>query len=926
MTKILKIIFFCCLIGLSIFSYSQYSLVAKRNSHERSATLKPVQLSKKEQQWLDENQPIHIGFDGDSPPYSFINESGQLEGISYDTIQLISKKLNLQLEIDKRKVWKDIYQAALDKKIDVVATMVKRHDREFQFAFTRPYVFKSLVIVTHINNKKIRQRSDLPGKIVALVKGYKYAEKILKDFPAITPFYVENMHDALAAVETQQADAAISYYAATYFLQNKYLLSHLKIASFYDRNSANESIAVRGDQPILADIFQKGLESITEAEFQTIKSKWYPPVKVPIDYETTRQIIGVFLLVLILLILWIGQIKRQNRKIKCTKNKLLVTNCELNHLKDNLETKVRQRTQQLQSSEQKYRSLVENLRDEYFFYKHDLDGVFTYLSPSFTSILGYNTKDCLVHYSKFLSQSADNKKVYEYTEQSIKGEKVPAYEIEAIDKQGGKHRLEILETPLYNEQGQCIGVDGIAHDITLLKQTQQRLNWLSYYDDLTGLANRRLFKDRLEQIINLSHRRKQSMALLFLDLDRFKIVNDSLGHAVGDEVLKETAERLKQQIRDSDVSARMGGDEFTLILPDTGAKAAENVAKKVLESLLTPYVLNNQKFILGSSIGIAIYPKDATDGVKLLQLADAAMYKAKKSKMGYAFCSSGLKTTSNRRVELEQALRNAIEKNCFDEDFELNLMFQSKHNLASNQIEGYEALLSWQPLRFGDVSVTEFIPIAEETGLIVELSRWVVTRVCLQAVYWSKTGFDFKKIAVNISAVEFINYQLAKNIIEQIDATGALREWIEIEVSERALIKTPEVAMKVMKELNAAGIFISIDNFGTGYSSIATLKNLPVSFIKIDQSYIRNLIENYENQVVVHAMVAMSHALGIKVIAEGVETQEQLKFLAKNGCDMAQGYWFSKPVFSKLLTDKSYFTEMSETLGSWVVESRIIPK
>lgn len=911
MVKVFKVLIFSCLVAVSLFVYEKYYLFEKQNNTQQEVAIKSVELTGEEQQWLTNNQPIRIAFEGDYPPYSFINESGQLEGIAYDTIKLISKKLNIQLEIDKRVVWDEIYQAAVDKQIDVVATMVNRPEREFQFSFTRPYVFKSLVIVTHKQNEQIKRRDDLSGKIIALVKGYQYSADILKAFPAITPFYVDNMHEALIAVETQQADAAISYYAATYFIQNKYLLSQIKVAAFYDRNSANDSIAIRLDRPILAGIFQKGLEVISEAEVQAIKSKWYPPLQVPNDYEAIREIVALFIGVLAVLVLWVGQIIYQSRKIKVTKNKLLVTNSELNDLKATLETQVIQRTKQLKNSEQKYRSLVENLRDEYFFYKYNLEGVITYLSPSFTSILGYNTDECLTHYSNFLTERPENKKVADYTACALKGEKVPAYEVEAIDKFGYKHRLEILDTPLYDEQGQCIGVEGIAHDITLLKQTHDRLNWLSYYDELTGLANRRLFKERIEQIINLSHRTKQSMALLFLDLDRFKVVNDSLGHAVGDEVLRETAERLKRQVRDSDISARMGGDEFTLILPDTDEKAAENVAKKVIESLLKPYVFNGQQFILGASIGIAIYPEDGIDADTLLQKADTAMYVAKNTKEGYTFCSSDLNQISNRRLDLEQALRKALDSDCYEDGFELSMVFQSKHNVLTNEIEGYEALMRWKHPELGEISPVEFIPLAEETGLIIQLSRWVITRVCLQAVHWSETGFDFGKIAINVSAVELINYELANSIIELIDATGALREWIEIEITESALMKSMDVAIKVMQELVEAGILIAIDDFGTGYSSLAYLKNLPASYIKIDQSFILNLLDNPEDQAVVKAVVAMSHALGKKVIAEGVETQEQLIFLMENGCDIAQGYLFSRPATDKELMAETIKIDLS---------------
>jgi len=361
-------------------------------------------------------------------------------------------------------------------------------------------------------------------------------------------------------------------------------------------------------------------------------------------------------------------------------------------------------------------------------------------------------------------------------------------------------------------------------------------------------------------------------------------------------VLKETATRLLDDLRDSDLAARVGGDEFTLILPNTDAAAAEIVAKKVLQRLLEPYTLNEQQFILGSSIGIAIYPADGKNVKTLLQQADNAMYCAKKAKQGYAFCSPEQIHANNRRLILEQSLRKALAQDCYAQDFELKMAYQAKRCLKTNKTVGYEALMRWYHSELGNISPIEFIPLAEETGLIVDLSDWVITAVCLQSVHWSQVGFDFGKIAVNISAVELINLDLANKIISQIDNTGAQRKWIEIEITENALMKTPEIAIKIMRQLVEAGVLIAIDDFGTGYSSLSYMKNLPASFIKIDRSFMRNLLNSKEDQAVIHAVLAMSHALGKQVIAEGVETPEQLQFLAASGCDIAQGYWIAKPL------------------------------
>ncbi len=320
-------------------SLGYFSPREKQTQPSETNSSQSLQLTADEQAWLETHQPIRIAFDGYFPPYSVITNSGHIAGISYDTIQLLSQKLHIYMQIDDRVLWKDIYQGTLNKEIDVIASMVNRPEREHQFSFTKPYVFKSLVIITHNSDQQIKGRSDLVGKTVVLMKNYRYSERILKDFPSITPYYVEDMHEALTAVETKQADAAIGFFAASYFLQNKYLLNDIKFVAFYDRNSANESIAVRYDWPILAGIFQKGLDAITEEEKQTINDKWHPPSELPIDFETIGKIVAIFLLILFVLLLWIGQINRQNRRIKITQNKLFKTNKELNDLKKILKRK-----------------------------------------------------------------------------------------------------------------------------------------------------------------------------------------------------------------------------------------------------------------------------------------------------------------------------------------------------------------------------------------------------------------------------------------------------------------------------------------------------------------------------------------------------------------------------------------------------------
>ncbi|TXL22783.1 hypothetical protein BMR03_06395 [Methylococcaceae bacterium HT2] len=355
-------------------------------------------------------------------------------------------------------------------------------------------------------------------------------------------------------------------------------------------------------------------------------------------------------------------------------------------------------------------------------------------------------------------------------------------------------------------------------------------------------------------------------------------------------------------IRESDTAARIKSDEFALILLDSGNHSAKVVAKKILNSLLSPFMINNQQFSIGSSIGIAIYPQDGSDSDTLLQQADRAMYFAKNNNKAYAFCTPELDEEGKRRLEIEQGLRKALIENNKTGPVELTLVYQSKHYLHDNSIQGYEVLIRWQHPELGIISPSEFIPLAEQTGLIVDLSRWVITQASLQALQWEKDGIKFKNLAIKISAIELINFELAQNIISQIDATGAQREWIEIEMTESAVMKMPDVSIKFIEDLVNAGVLVIIDSFGTGHSSISYLKTLPASYLKIDQSFIKNIITSPEDQAVVQAMISMIHALDKKVIAAGVETPEQLQFLQESDCDIAQGYCFSKPSLAEQVT------------------------
>lgn len=639
-------------IGLSSVTHAE-----ARNVHvPQEKTTQGIKLTAREKSWLAAHKTIRIAFDSSLPPYSFVNDMGQFEGIAVDILAAVGKNLGIQFQPHPSTNWNALYKAAAKQKIDVVATMVNRPERSFWFNFTKPYIKKSLVIVTNKNKPSVNDRSDLAGKKVALRKGYQYGYEVIKEFPSIKPYFVDTMLEGIKLVDQQKIDAAIVFMATANYLQEKYQVDNVKLADFYDRNSTDESIAVRKDWPILATILQKGLDSISEKQMNAIYAKWVTPAKQPEPVPPPKPILEpvkpaadndvswyspnssqIFLLILLLLLI---KVRQQNKKIQLANVEAENANLIVKQLQSDLERLILSRSAELTSNENTFRSLIESQSSEYFFYKYDCEGAFTYVSPSVTHILGYTPEEFMLHYRDYLTDDPANLKVNEYMEDCTQGIPNPPYQIEVYDSQRRVHWLEVNDSPIYDDYGMCIGVDGVMHEITARKEAADHLIWLSYYDELTGLANRRLFMDRLQQSINLTLRKNLSFALLFLDLDRFKSINDTMGHTAGDEILKEASRRLLTALRDSDVAARFGGDEFALLLPETNKEASVLVAKKIINTLRDTFILGEQLINLGVSIGIAVYPDDGKNCEALIKRADSAMYYAKKKSLGFSFMPS----------------------------------------------------------------------------------------------------------------------------------------------------------------------------------------------------------------------------------------------------------------------------------------------
>lgn len=896
-----------------LLSLSIPSLAADLSNSAASEPIRSITLNPEEQKWLEKHNKIRIAFDGDFPPYSFVNNEGIVEGVAVEIITLISQRLGVDFEIYPHTEWSRVYQAGVARQTDVVATMVNRPERRTWFYFTQPYLNKSLVIITRKDNPTIKRRTDIAGKKVALVGDYQYVDRVREEFPSIKIHSVDTFLEGLKAVANRQADAVITFTGTGHFLIDKHQLNELNIAAFYDHNSANESIAIRKDWPELASILQKGLDSLSSDEKQAIFEKWVPKVETVVtDYVLIGKIISAFLLALLLMLLWIFQIRRQNRRIQQSKNEVLHANQQLINLQNELENLVEQRTAELKASEQKYRSLVENLRHEYFFYRQDRSGLLTYVSPSVSNILGYSVEEFIVNHRDFLTDNPINLNIDKNTDLCLKGMPQPPYEVEVYDSNGYIHWLEVMDTPVLDENGQCIGVDGIAHDITERKETHELLTSLSYYDELTGLANRRLFTDRLQQAINLAHRNKASITLFYLDLDKFKSINDTLGHTAGDEVLKEAATRILSVVRESDTAARMGGDEFVLLLPGTDGQAALSVVEKLIKALQQPYYLEDQMLTVGTSIGISVYPDNGTDSDSLINHADTAMYHAKKEKLTYAFYSENMQSAYISSDQLLEDLTETV-KNCLrlsqasststlDSQQTLNMKghfliyYQSRHALINSTIIGFEGLVRWHHPEQGILSPPEFLPLAEKAGLIDKITDWVIRQVCNQALAWEKLKIRPAKISINLAQNQLQQKNLLEKIQRNILDCDAKPDWFEIDIKANTIMQNIDLAIDIIDQLNAAGLSVAIDDINSDSPILDRLDSLSAQTIKIDRALIRTLPSNSANANSVASIISKAHAHEKAVTAEGVETETQLNFLKANRCDNVQGFFFSKPL------------------------------
>jgi diguanylate cyclase (GGDEF)-like protein/PAS domain S-box-containing protein len=545
----------------------------------------------------------------------------------------------------------------------------------------------------------------------------------------------------------------------------------------------------------------------------------------------------------------------------------------------------------LRESEGRFRTLAETAPSAIFIYQ---GAGFIYANASMAALTGYAREE-LGSMNLWDMVHPDYKDLIRGRGLArLRGDEAPTgYQFKIVRKDGEERWVDFSAAVI--DVGGRPAVLGTAFDITKRKEAEEQIKNLAYHDALTGLPNRLLFNDRLSVAVAQAHRQGYRLAIFFLDVDRFKVINDSLGHSLGDRLLQGVARRLQSSVREGDTVARLGGDEFILLLPALNrTEDVAKVAEKILDSLKLPFRLEGRELYVTASMGISLYPDDGGDAETLIKNADTAMYRAKEQgRDNYQLYTPAMNATAVERLALENSLRKALARD------ELELVYQPLLDLGTGRVHGVEALLRWRHPERGLLLPSEFIPLAEVTGLILPIGPWVLRTACGRARVWQDLGHPHLTVAVNLSARQFQQPDLVAQVKRALEETGLAPRCLDLEITETNAMSNAEATIHTLRELKTLGVRISIDDFGIGYSSLSYLKRLPIDTLKIDQSFVRDITSDPDDAAIATAVIALAHTLKLRVVAEGVETQEQLAFLAARHCDRMQGYLFSRPLPSQ---------------------------
>ncbi|AMP10994.1 diguanylate cyclase domain protein [Collimonas arenae] len=527
------------------------------------------------------------------------------------------------------------------------------------------------------------------------------------------------------------------------------------------------------------------------------------------------------------------------------------------------------------------------------------DHLVEYVNPAFERITGYTSSEMIGRNLEILHGNDHDQFGLEEIRSALREQRSANAVIRSYRKDGTLFWNDLYVAPVKDSSGRVSHFVTALYDITEMKSYEAELEHQARHDTLTGLANRNVLSDRLSQAIVYGELYGHRVWVVFVDLDRFKFVNDTLGHNAGDQLLKEVALRLKAFTREADTIARLGSDEFVLILPERlDEELSVGLIQGMMDSIARPLQIEGYDFFLSCSIGVAVYPNDGADPESLLKHADIAMYRAKEmGNNNYQFYTAAMNERALERLRIEGDLRNALERK------ELLLYYQPQVDLRTGRVVGMEALIRWKHPQLGMISPTRFINLAEETGLIVQIGAWVMHTACEQNKAWQRMGLGYLRMSVNLSTRQFFQQNLVQSVAQVLEETGLAPHYLEIELTESLVMTDVELAVGILNDLKSIGVQLSIDDFGTGYSSLAYLKSFPIDALKIDQSFVRDITVDQDDAAIVASIISLAHNLRLQVIAEGVETQEQLSYLQRHRCDEMQGFYFSEPIAASAIED-----------------------
>lgn len=808
---------------------------------------------------------ITVVLDDNYPPYSFRGPDGNLQGLLRDWWQLWSRKTGITVHLEGMD-WARAKAVMAAGRADVIDTMFSTPERQRSYLFSEPYTTIDVSIFFHDNISGIAGVKTLQGFTVGVKDGDATVDWLAEHgITSVVKF------PSYGAMIDAAADGSIKVFCidnppALYFLYKKNIEGQFRHSPPLYSGSFHRAYH-KSDAALMAEV-EQGFAQIDPAEWHQLQERWLgAPLAHQRDVALVRYTLYALLAASALALALVGWNRGLRRRVAVRTIELTAA------------------LEALRLSERHYQDLVSTTPVGVF--ETDREGRCVYVNQRWQEISGLNLESARERWLQAI-YGEDRARVLEDWRTALREQRGVRMEYRML--RGGEVIWVLCELSPVQDNGELCGYIGSLADITERKQAEARIQFLAHHDALTGLPNRLLVADRLEQAIAYADRSQSRAALLFLDLDQFKTINDSLGHPIGDALLQATAQRLRGCLRETDSISRQGGDEFLIVLSEVSdTDAVAKVARKVLEQLAQPLVLNGRELATSVSIGVAVYPEDGADFETLLKKADIAMYHAKEAgRNACRFYTEQMNIDADEHLRLRNSLQRALERE------EFVLYYQPQVDLHSGALVGAEALVRWRHPEFGLLPPDRFIGIAEDCGLIVPLGEWVLREACRQAVQWREGGRSLT-VAVNLSAVQFRRSDLAGTVRRALAQTGLAPQFLELELTESMLLDTENVPAAA-RECKALGVQLAIDDFGTGYSNLAYLRRFHFDKLKIDRSFVCDVLEDAGNAAIVKAIIQMAHSLNLKAVAEGVEDEALLAYLRGLRCDQAQGYYFARPM------------------------------